>query len=205
MRDFQPTPAERSSITNNARQLLNDGLSRTAFQIAQEFASRNIVHGTLAITTVLKACAEFRYNSATDTFCLIHVKPNPHPPVPPPSAQQILPKPRFHSLQRIRLRDRPLRLGRIIGEPQSYAKGYQYLVTLNGEESWFAEDDLEELPQDGFPIWQTYDTFLRDLAMIKLKARFTDGLYTYKASRTEFVSYQFRPVLKFLRSSHHRI
>ncbi|HEY1016209.1 MAG TPA: DEAD/DEAH box helicase, partial [Herpetosiphonaceae bacterium] len=213
MKSFHVSPDQRQHIIQEARHVLSDGTPRTAFQLAQAFQHRGRLPsvGTLAITTVLTTTPDFRYDTASDCFRLTAgLRPaggpalTPTSPAPPPASAP--PAPRFQRMQRIRLRAQPQRQGRIIDDPQHYSHGYQYFVTLSGDhEGWFAEHDLEELPLDGLPIWQSTEAFLRDLALIKQQARFTDGLYAYKASRTEFVPYQFRPVLKFLRNMHHRI
>lgn len=45
--------------------------------------------------------------------------------------------------------------------------------------------------------------FLRDLAVLKLSHHFSDVLYSLGASRTQFLVYQFQPVLKFIRALPH--
>lgn len=42
--------------------------------------------------------------------------------------------------------------------------------------------------------------FLRDLLLLKLQQPLSDSLYSYRASRTLFRAYQFKPALKFLQS-----
>jgi hypothetical protein len=46
------------------------------------------------------------------------------------------------------------------------------------------------------------DELLRDLLLAKLRHPLTEALYAYRASRTFFEAYQFRPALKFLSSPH---
>ncbi len=76
---------------------------------------------------------------------------------------------------------------------------------MGDHEGWYAEGDLEAVPLDGLPRWQKRDEFLRDLLLAKLRGQLTDSLYSYRASRTQFVPYQFRPALKFLRNPEQRI
>jgi ERCC4-related helicase len=188
---------KRNAIIEGTREVLSDGTARSAFQIAQGLQELGIMAGTLEINTVLQSDGRnlFRHDHTTLFYSLVHIPQK----VTTPLAS-------FQRLQRIRLCARPDLRGRIIDEPVLYDNGYQYLVMLsNGEEAWFAETHLEAVPLDGLPRWQEQEAFLRDIGLIKVQARFTDGIYMYKASRTEFVPYQFRPVLKFLRNVHQRI
>ena len=190
-------PVKRNAILEGSRELLSDGVPRSAFQIAQELQELGIMAGTLEINTVLSTNGHglFRHDSTTQCYTLIHI-----------SKKSVFPPAAFQRSQRIRLIARPALRGRIIDEPVLYEHGYQYMVMLNdGEEGWFAESSLEPVPQEGLPRWEDQESFLRDVGLIKVQARFTDGIYMYKASRTEFVPYQFRPVLKFLRNVHQRI
>jgi len=72
-------------------------------------------------------------------------------------------------------------------------------------EAWYSGDELERTAAGAGPCWGTRDQFLRSLLLAKLRAPFTDSLYSYRASRTVFEPYQFRPALKFLRNPDQRI
>jgi SNF2 family DNA or RNA helicase len=78
-------------------------------------------------------------------------------------------------------------------------------VGINDDELWFAESQLKLLPIADLPRWQNKEAFLRDLLLTKLKCPLVDNLYSYGASRTFFLPYQFKPVLKFLRNPEQRI
>jgi len=98
---------------------------------------------------------------------------------------------------------RPDIQGRVI-EVEAYAGGYQYLVLTSEGENWYAEEDLEILAEQAYR-WEKRDEFLRDLLLAKMRHPIADTLYSYRASRTVFEPYQFRPVLKFLRNPEQRI
>lgn len=112
------------------------------------------------------------------------------------------PTPRFRLGGRVRLKADQTRRGRIVGGPQRYDRGYQYEVTLGGDEGWYAEDDLESVAAADLPRWESRDELLRDVLLAKLRNPLTDSLYAYRASRTDYEPYQFRPILKFLSSPH---
>jgi superfamily II DNA or RNA helicase len=50
-----------------------------------------------------------------------------------------------------------------------------------------------------------HEEFLRRLLLFKLRHPLSDTLYSYRASRTQFEVYQFRPVFKFLASDRRRL
>lgn len=104
---------------------------------------------------------------------------------------------------RVRLRSRAEATGRVI-QSRPYPGGYQYLALISGEENWYAGADLEAMPEREYR-WETSDAFLRDLLIAKLKYPVADSLYAYRASRTVFEAYQFRPALKFLRNPEQRL
>jgi superfamily II DNA or RNA helicase len=65
-------------------------------------------------------------------------------------------------------------------------------------ESWFDEADLEVVPEHLRLRYTDRAEFLRRLVIAKLTANFSDVMYAYRASRTNFEAYQFKPVLKFI-------
>lgn len=106
----------------------------------------------------------------------------------------------------VRLKASPERKGRIVSASQRYSGGTEYLVLIHGGgEAWYSGADLELAPDVTQPKWGPRDQFLRSLLLAKLKAPFSDSLYSYRASRTVFEPYQFRPALKFLRNPEQRI
>jgi SNF2 family DNA or RNA helicase len=114
--------------------------------------------------------------------------------------------PCFSLKDRVRLKAQPRRRGRVVETPRPYNGGFEYLVMLAGEdEGWFPESALELLPNEDFPRRESREEFLRDLLLAKLQQPLSDSLYAYRASKTVFEPYQFRPALKFLRSPEQRI
>lgn len=106
---------------------------------------------------------------------------------------------RFSRGDVVRLRADRAREGVITDGPRPGAGGFDYEVFLDGSRAWYAEGAL--LPSEKSHLrWQTRDELLRDLLLAKLRNPLTDSLYAYRASRTEFAAYQFRPALKFLRN-----
>jgi SNF2-related domain len=115
------------------------------------------------------------------------------------------PAPKFRIGDRVRLRSDPTRLGWILSQPRPYGGGWEYRVGVDGSEEWFHESDLQVVVGEGQPRWESHEAFLRDLLLTKLRQPLADSLYTYRASRTVFEPYQFRPVLKFLGNPDQRI
>jgi ERCC4-related helicase len=84
------------------------------------------------------------------------------------------------------------------------ARHPQYRVSFDGEKKWYRDTDIEAVSeQRAKPVRK--DEFLRDLLLAKIQYRLTDSLYAYRASRTQFEAYQFRPALKFLSNPDQRI
>lgn len=74
-----------------------------------------------------------------------------------------------------------------------------YLVFFSTEEqAWFDADDIVPDPERRELRIIGREAFLRSLALTKLTSRFSDIFYAYRASRTNFEVYQFKPVLKFI-------
>src|SRR5687768_11226455 len=83
----------------------------------------------------------------------------------------------------------------VVEGPQAYPGGWQYRVLLEGTTdgpTWQAEHQLTRC-LEGQTRWRSPDEFRRDLLLAKLRLRLSDTLYTYRASRTLFEPYQFRP------------
>lgn len=100
----------------------------------------------------------------------------------------------------VRLRANRDRRGSVHKGPYDHGTGLDYQVWFGGNEfEWVTDHDLELVPsfsiQEVDPI-----TLLRNIALVKLSRRLTGNLYSYGASNTEYKVYQFRPLLKFLRS-----
>jgi hypothetical protein len=99
-------------------------------------------------------------------------------------------------------------VGAIVGEPRPYPGGFEYTVLVNARRERYTEADLQPVGEDGElekPRWVSIDELVREIALAKLDHPVTDALYAYRASRTIFEPYQFRPALKFLRNGKQRI
>lgn len=95
--------------------------------------------------------------------------------------------------------------GAVVGGPRSVGESGEYQVLINGEVGWFSGHLLKHFNDEVIPRWVPRDELLRELALAKLRYRLTDTLLSYRASRTFFASYQYRPVLKFLNNPKQRI
>jgi len=110
------------------------------------------------------------------------------------------PIPRFKLGDKVRFRADPAQFGVVAGGPRRQQSGFEYEVFSDGSEEWNSEGFLEPAPARNFPRWETWDGFQRDLVLAKRRNPLTDALYAYRASRTMYQPYQFRPALKFLRN-----
>ncbi len=208
----------RKDILRRAREILKDGQPRTAKQVAAMLVEHGIVVHKSLVNSVLSIEGRdtYYYDITTYTYTLIQQVPANRAPrsatitakpaskgSPPALGQTQLP-PKFAVRNKVRLTANPRRRGTII-DIRSYAGQFSYCLVMGDDELWFAERDLELIPREGLPRWQPRDAFLRDLLLTKLRSRLTDNLYAHGASRTQFVPYQFRPALKFLRNPDQRI
>lgn len=103
-------------------------------------------------------------------------------------------------------------VGTIVAGPETHAGEAYYRVNFNGRIKNVVEDDLELFvgEQDVEALLQAgkfgdHVTFARRLTMSKLRRPLRDAIYSYKASRTDFYAYQFKPLLKFLSSEKRRL
>lgn len=107
--------------------------------------------------------------------------------------------PLFSKGDTVRIRaDTSLR-GVVTDGPRSQNNHWEYAVFVSDQVRWFAESQLVQWDQKLQPNWTlNHDDLLIRLLQSKLEHPLTDALYSYRASRTEFEAYQFRPALKFL-------
>ena len=118
----------------------------------------------------------------------------------------------FVTGQRVRLRYDPDRRGVVRARAERSDGCLRYQVALAGpsiggertsagalgdRSPWYVEADLEALAPE-VPNWLGRDDFLRELLLLKLRHPLTDTLYDFRQSRTDFLPYQYLPVLKFL-------
>jgi superfamily II DNA or RNA helicase len=114
--------------------------------------------------------------------------------------------PRFEPGALVRLTERPDLVGRVVEGPFPTATGYDYKVLLRGQqnEQVYSEIALEAADPSAVVV-VSRDRFLCQFLLSKLDNEISDLLYSFPASRTSFRVYQYKPVLKFLRSPDHRL
>lgn len=103
-------------------------------------------------------------------------------------------------------------VGTIVSGPEIHAGESYYRVNFNGRLRNVVEEDLEAFAgeQDmesllGAGKFGDQVAFARRLTMSKLRRPLRDAVYSYRASRTDFHAYQFKPLLKFLASERRRL
>lgn len=138
-------------------------------------------------------------------------------PGTPPSAvsgatDSPLPSPRFAIGDLVLVG--PNRVEGCVRKPPEYdhaRKVYYYSVRVDGQTSNLAEADLQRHDPDDDPTeWITsapsgHRAMSAALTKAKLTANLTDTFYSFGACKTEFRPYQFRPVIKLLRTDRHRL
>lgn len=113
----------------------------------------------------------------------------------------MLQTPLFAKGDTVRIRADPSLRGVITDGPRSQNSHWEYAVFASDQVRWFTESQLVQWDRQLQPNWATnHDELLVRLLQSKLEHPLTDALYSYRASRTEFEAYQFRPALKFLRN-----
>ena len=109
---------------------------------------------------------------------------------------------------RVRLIGDPTRIGSLSGEQKTRQGRILIQVRFTNMKSWVPADQLEALPHEQeSPIdllsmgklGRAVD-LRRTLAHIRLTGRLADVIYSMESTNTDFYSYQFKPVLRFLNS-----
>ncbi len=91
-----------------------------------------------------------------------------------------------------------------VGRREFRTGGWSYNVRIDRRTSWFFEPALAVPHIDDDPYeWiernvSTADRFAATLTRAKLSTQLTDTVYSFKATRTIFMPYQFRPVMRLL-------
>lgn len=103
-------------------------------------------------------------------------------------------------------------VGSVVGGPEWHGGEAYYRVNFNGRVKNIVEEDLESFVEDQDTEsllragkFGDHIAFARRLTMSKLRRPLRDTVYSYKASRTDFHAYQFKPLLKFLGSDRRRL
>lgn len=97
-------------------------------------------------------------------------------------------------------------------QDRTFAAGtWLYSLRLSGRRQTLREDELDFFPDDDDPeVWIAQDPasvsdFAATLTRAKLEGSFTDTVFSYRATRTIFRPYQFKPVIKLLQTGKSRI
>jgi len=114
---------------------------------------------------------------------------------------------------KVRLKGQRDKIGTITSPPQTLNNERWYKVFFSAnEESRYPEsslelfvgtEDIETLFKEG--CYGSKENFSRLLTYTKLRRPLSNYIYSFLASRTEFFSYQFRPLIKFLSSVKRRL
>jgi len=121
---------------------------------------------------------------------------------------------KFSKGDRVIIRAYGNRIGIIDGERKEARGKFFYPVSIDPSQpsSFYPEDSLEEFipPKSVEQLlkdkeFSDVEDFIQGLIYRKLEKPLSDNLYTFYASRTEFLVHQFKPVLKFLNSSKQRL
>lgn len=111
---------------------------------------------------------------------------------------------------RVRLVGDPTRIGFVTGRrrPSRTGTGERFQVKFADATSWIPEDQIEPLPADrenpidllqAGKLGRAVD-LRRALTHVRLTGRLADVIYSMETTNTDFYSYQFKPVLRFLHS-----
>ena len=120
---------------------------------------------------------------------------------------------KFTSGQEVRLKSQRDQLGVIMGDPKIIAGEGWYRVNFGGGniithpesdiELYEAGTSIEDLLING--VFGNRETLSKLITFTKLRFPLRKNIYSFKASRTEFHEFQFKPVLKFIDSQDQRL
>jgi SNF2 family DNA or RNA helicase len=130
-----------------------------------------------------------------------------------PQHQSTSPVSLFTAGQQVRRQSARDQLGVVIGAPKRIGGEWWYSIFLGGArpmnlpesdlEAYTADRSLEDLLVEG--IFGNKESFSKLITLTKLQFPLRNNIYAFRASRTEFKAYQFRPLLKFLESPKQRL
>lgn len=99
----------------------------------------------------------------------------------------------------------------IIRDRDFVAGGWQYKVLMQGKITQLLESSITPIQDLGDPaawlagVVSSADEFGATLTRAKLEGRFANTIYSFRATRTIFRAYQFKPILKLLQTGKSRI
>ncbi|WP_197019227.1 DEAD/DEAH box helicase [Thioalkalivibrio sp. HK1] len=110
----------------------------------------------------------------------------------------------FQPPQIVQLISDPSMRGPVL-EIQEQETENRYKVFIGGAAKWFYESQLEEEPpeEDQAPV--SLNRFNAHLTALHIQHPNPSTLYSLNAARVDFIPYQFRPVLKFIRADRPRL
>jgi len=106
----------------------------------------------------------------------------------------------------VRLASDPSKTGAIIERTAEHPEG-RYTVFVDGARRQFYTSQLLPLeePAEGAPRIETADVFHARLTAAQITHPGVSSLFSLNAARIDFIPYQFRPVLKFMRADRPRL
>ncbi|RLQ20280.1 helicase [Seongchinamella sediminis] len=91
-------------------------------------------------------------------------------------------------------------------EVQAGSEQHRYKVFVDKSPSWYYESQLELMEEDSNELTQVnLDTFNALLSARQIQHPGLSTLYSLNAARIDFIPYQFRPVMKFIRADRPRL
>ena len=111
----------------------------------------------------------------------------------------------FQPTQMVRLKSDSSKMGPVIGGQELQAEN-RYQVFMDGAPKWFYESQLEGVASQGEShTLVSLNHFHAHLTALHLQHPGLSTLYSLNAARIDFIPYQFRPVLKFIRADRPRL
>jgi len=110
------------------------------------------------------------------------------------------------------LAGQPDAVGVVVGKPSPINSEWFYAVRFSGHRDTYPEAALEPLNRlEGLDEllyanrWGSHDSLVRMITHTKLKEPLRDVIYAFRATRTKFEPFQFKPLIKFLESPSQRL
>ena len=111
----------------------------------------------------------------------------------------------FQPPQIVRLKSDPSKIGPVTAVQELDAEN-KYQVFMDGAPKWFYESQLEAVEsEDQQQRWVPLNKFHAHLTALQIQHPSLSTLYSLNAARVDFIPYQFRPVLKFIRADRPRL
>ena len=111
----------------------------------------------------------------------------------------------FQLTQMDRLKSDSSKMGPVIGVQELQAEN-SYQVFMDGAPKWFYESQVEDVASQGESrAMVSLGHFHAHLTALQLRHPSLSTLYSLNAARVDFIPYQFRPVLKFIRADRPRL